>query len=146
LANFTWSWIYDGYAHHDAWFAEAAARLRAAESRATLCLALALGGGLEPFARRVDVPPVVRRPRRSAEAIRAELRLGARDPRPLVLVTFGGFGDALDLGEAAARNPSLRLLVVSARIDKALDNLRAIEPTDALPHHELVAAADCVLG
>jgi hypothetical protein len=36
LANFSWSWIYDGYADQDGWFAEAAARLRAAEAQATL--------------------------------------------------------------------------------------------------------------
>jgi hypothetical protein len=143
LGNFSWSWIYDGYAAHDRWFAVAAARLREAEARATTLLLLQMGGGLEHFPRTLPVAPVVRRPTADRATLRARLPLPA-DERPIVLLSFGGFGGelALELGVP----PDLRALVVSAPVAVESERLRAIEPCDKLPHQDLVAAVDCVVG
>jgi hypothetical protein len=146
LSNFSWSWIYEGYAGRDPWFGWAAAELRGAEGRATACLALEMGGGLEVFGVQVPLPPVGRRPTRPRAELRARLGIDEGDPRPLVLVSFGGFGGELDIEEAAARNRELRLLVVSAPVLRPRPELRSIEPDDELPHQDLVAAADCVIG
>ncbi len=156
MSNFTWSWIYAGYAHHDPWFGRAARALAEAESQATLLLALAMGGGLDPFKRRVEVAPVAFRPTRGRDEIRAALcapsasaafggaaPLDAADPRPIVLASFGGFGGDLDL--AAVAGGAFRLLVVSARAAPSKD-VRAVEPGPSLPHQDLVLAADCVVG
>jgi L-arabinokinase len=145
LGNFSWSWIYEGYAAADPWFAGAAARLRAAEAQADLCLALEMGGGLEVFQRRLALPPVARPPAHDRAEVRAAL-FPDGDDRPLVLLSFGGFGDELDLDEAARRNPGLDLVVVSASVRSSPPNLRVIDPSPALTHPDLVAAADVVLG
>jgi L-arabinokinase len=146
LANFSWSWIYEGYRRHDPWFSEAAERLRAVEGGATLCLALAMGGGLDAFPRRIEVAPVARLPGLPRAEVRRRLGLEETVARPMVLLSFGGFGDQLDLGAAAARSPQLDLVTVSAKIDRALPNLQSVEPSASLTHPDLVAAADCVLG
>ncbi|MSP59755.1 MAG: hypothetical protein EXR72_05325 [Myxococcales bacterium] len=149
LGNFSWSWIYEGYAAHDPWFASAAARLAEAESRATCFLELAMGGGLDPFPHRHPIAPVVRRPTQSRDAARARLPFadGAHDDlRPIVLLSFGGFGAELDLARVGARCRDLRLLVVSSPLGEPRENVRAIEPSDELQHQDLVAAVDCVIG
>ena len=156
LGNFSWSWIYDGYAASDPWFAGAARALAEAEAQATRFLALAMGGGLEVFPRRWELPPVARRPTRGRAEARRMLPFACDakggDPRPIVLVSFGGFGGDLDLA-AAGRQDDLRLLVVAAAIpersppsESVSNNLRSVLPTDELPHQDLVLAADCVIG
>jgi UDP:flavonoid glycosyltransferase YjiC (YdhE family) len=147
ISNFTWSWIYEGYADREPWFGWAAGALRRAEAQATACLALEMGGGLEVFGVRVPMPPVGRRPTRPRAELRARLGFSdERDARPVVLVSFGGFGGELDIEEAAARNRDLRLLVVSAPVARPRPELRSIEPDEELPHQDLIAAADCVIG
>lgn len=156
LSNFTWSWIYDGYAQANA-LAGGAARLAAAEAQATCFLELEGGGGLEVFAKREVIAPVALPVRRSLEEVRARLGWERDDRRPLVLVSFGGFGAELRVAEAAARNPELRLLLVGAPLDAGSSpgNVRSIMPAEpdglddperAPTHPELVAAADCVIG
>lgn len=137
LGNFSWSWIYQG---HD--FSDEAGELARAESQATLFGVLEMGGGLEVFPRRVELPPVARRPLADRATIRAQLPFPA-DDRPLVLLSFGGFGDEFPLGAIAS--PRHKLLVVSAPVRES-DDVKSIRPTPSLPHHELVAAADCVIG
>ena len=109
----------------------------------------------------------MRRPSPAFEgpAGRARLRrhLGIPDdePRPVVLVSFGGFGAELALRQAAADNTALRLLLVSGPPDLALPHARSVEPGEGvrpahlapapaseipLTHPDLVAAADCVIG
>jgi hypothetical protein len=141
MANFSWSWIYDGFAAADPWFAVAAAQLREAESRATLLLELEMGGGLDSFPRRRPIAPVARPLSRPREAIRAAL--GIEKKSPIVLFSLGGFGDDFEVELQGARH---QLLVTSVKLTRPPPGVRPIEPSDQLPHHELVAAADCLLG
>jgi len=145
LGNFTWSWIYDGYAHHHPDFARAAAALRPLEAQADLFLALEGGGGLEHLPRVVPVAPVYRRPRLDRAAARRRLGLEAVDAT-VVLASFGGFGGALDLAHAAAHNPGLFLLVVGGPSGLAPGRALSVEPDADLTHPDLMAACDCVLG
>lgn len=146
LSNFSWSWIYQGYAHHDPAFAAAAAVLAAAEARCTRMLALAGGGGLEHCGQVVPIAPVVRRPRLPGAEVRRRLGLDDGDGRPLALLSFGGFGDELDLARIATGVTRLRLLLVSGPPGLRLPHARSIEPDGALTHPDLVAACDCLVG
>lgn len=146
LSNFSWSFIYRAYEERDPWFADAARRLADAEAQCTLFLELAMGAGLAHFPRRRPIAPVARRPTRGRAAIRADLGLDEGDPRPVVVVSFGGFGGELDLRTAAAANPDLRLLVVGAAVEGVGDRLRAVIPDERCPHQDLTLAADCLLG
>jgi UDP:flavonoid glycosyltransferase YjiC (YdhE family) len=145
--NFSWSWIYDGLAGADPFFAAAAARLRAAEGEATQFLALDFGGGLDVFPRRTPIAPLAPAPTMTRAAARARLPFAdADDARPIVLVSFGGFGRELQLD--ARTDGRHRLLVLAAPLAASLerDDLRAFHLDGTLPHADLVAAVDCVIS
>ncbi|MCK6552234.1 hypothetical protein L6R52_40765, partial [Myxococcota bacterium] len=89
IGNFDWSFIYRHYAAHDPIFTRAADRFACAYAHATELLRLPFATPMDVFPRAFDAPLLVRRPRRSGALVRAELGL-ASDPRPIVLVTFGG--------------------------------------------------------
>lgn len=148
LGNFSWSWIYQGYAARDPWFEAAAARLAAAEAEATLALELAMGGGMEVFPRRAQVPPIAARVRLSRDEARARLVPGdaPSDPRPIVLASFGGFGGELDLARALARPRASRVVCVGAPGSMPPAAGRFALPGPALSHPEMVLAADCLIG
>ena len=103
IANFTWDWIYDGY-RDDA--ASGVARdMRRLYSSAAIALRLPMAGGfagLESVTR--DVPFVARSSSRSQDEVRRALGLPARaGGKPLVLMSFGGYGVAgLDVSALAA--------------------------------------------
>ncbi len=141
LANFSWSWIYEGFEA----CAALAPHLRAAEERATHFLMLPFGGGLEVFPNREQLPLVSRKPTTTREAARRLLPLPAREERPVVLLSFGGFGDALDLGDAARRNPEFFFVSFAASRVRA-ENLAVLPHDHPYPHQDLVLGADVVLG
>ena len=142
MANFSWSWIYDGFAAVEPFFADAAAFLRQAESQATLLLHLDMGGGLDAFPRHQRIAPVARPLSRPRDAIRATL--GLEKARTFVLFSLGGFGD--DLEVQLQRDRRHQVLVTSVKMQNPPPGVRVIDVTDALPHHELAAAADCLIG
>jgi L-arabinokinase len=142
LANFSWSWIYDGYSDSDPWFAQAAARMREAEARATLLLGLDMGGGLDSFPRQQRIAPVARPLTRSPESVRAAL--GLKKARTFVLFSLGGFGDDFEVELAGAERH--QVVATSVKLPRPPPGVMLVEPSDDLPHHELVAAADCLIG
>jgi len=90
IANFTWDWIYEGYAEELAAAPDLVPILRAAYGRATEAWRLPLGGGFAPCPSVRDHPMIARHARREPAAVRAALGLPAG--RPLALVSFGGHG------------------------------------------------------
>ena len=103
IANFTWDWIYEGY-RDDAAFA-VARDMRRHYSTASIALRLPMAGGfagLESVTR--DIPFVARHSSRSQDAVRGALGLPPRAAgKPLVLMSFGGYGVAdLDVSAIAA--------------------------------------------
>jgi predicted glycosyltransferase len=62
-----------------------------------------------------------------------------------VLLSFGGFGDALDLGDAARRNEDF-FFVSFAPTRVAAKNLAVLAHDHGLPHQDLVLGADVVFG
>jgi hypothetical protein len=103
IANFTWDWIYEGY-RDDAAFA-VARDMRRHYATAATALRLPMAGGfagLESVVR--DIPFVARHSSRSQDEVRGALGLPPRaSGRPLVLMSFGGYGVAgLDVTALAA--------------------------------------------
>lgn len=147
MANFTWSWIYAHYAGQDPFFAEASERLAAAEGLATGLIALPGGGGLEALGDPTPELAVRRLPTRDRAAARALLpRPRPDDPRPVVLVSFGGYGDALDLSEAARANPDFAFVSFAAPASDPPENLRVLPHDHGLPHQDLVLGADALIA
>lgn len=90
LANFTWDWIYEDYARRLGVASALPDAIRSAHARAQEAWRLPMHGGFDGFARVIDVPLVARHAARSAAETREAL--GLPDDRPIVLVSFGGYG------------------------------------------------------
>jgi hypothetical protein len=132
VGNFTWDWIYSIYPAFARVAPHVIPQIRRAYATATLALRLPLHGGFEPMAEVTrDIPFIARRSTRDRTKTRRAL--GLRDDRPVVLVSFGGYGADLPL-EALGRS----------------DRFALIPPVHAPPagfrYEDLVAAADVVVS
>ena len=105
LGNFTWDWIYDGYAESR----DLVNAIGAIYRETTLALRLPMWGGFATMPTVIDLPFVARRSTRDPREIRDALGL-ARDQR-LVLSSFGGYGvQGLNV-EALRRHAGYRILL-----------------------------------
>jgi UDP:flavonoid glycosyltransferase YjiC (YdhE family) len=95
IGNFTWDWIYAGYADAPA---ELLRATRDAYAQASLGLRLPMSAGFETLASRTrDIPFVARQSQREPRDVR--LTLGIPDDKPMVLTSFGAYGlKGLDMG------------------------------------------------
>jgi hypothetical protein len=153
IANFTWDWIYDGYRNDAA--AEVAREIRRLYSSATLALRLPMAGGFGGMERVTrDIPFVARHSSRTPDDVRGALGLPPRATgKPLVLMSFGGYGVAgLDVSALAALQD-----YTIATTDSPSNN-NVISPTtgllylserqiydSGLRYEDLVRAADVVV-
>jgi len=148
VENFTWDWIYQGYAAEDVrmaqhaayladWFAQADYRVQTAPARA------------QPA--QLHTAPVSRRARTPAQQIRAQLGVppGAR----LVMLTMGGVRWQYNCLDRLANFGSVYFVIPGA--DEALAASQKAPYPDSLlllPHHseyfhpDLVNASDAVVG
>jgi L-arabinokinase len=91
IGNFTWDWIYEGYEESAA--TNLVSEIRRAYATAALALRLPMSGGfqgLEPITQ--DIPFIARRSRWERSEVRKAL--GLPIDKPLVLISFGGYGVA----------------------------------------------------
>jgi hypothetical protein len=130
IGNFTWDWIYEGYATFPREAPGVIQTIRAAYRLATRALRLPMHGGFATIADVVDIPMIARRSTRSRNETRRAL--GIPGDRPFVLASFGGYGLDIPFEEIARR-----------------DHLTVLSPGAALPppleYQDLVAAADVVI-
>jgi hypothetical protein len=146
VENFTWDWIYGGYADAEPGlrpFAEYLAGVFAAADRHVQA---------EPFCRpaagAVRVAPIARRPRRRRSQTRAALGVPADEP--MALVTMGGI--EWDYGELEARGrrggASDPWLVIpgGSREPRTRGRLVLLPHRSRFYHPDLVHAADAVVG
>ena len=91
LSNFTWDWIYEGYAEALGSSApDLVPRIQEAYRTARTAWRLPMHGGFETFDRIVDLPLVARHATHERHVVRD--RLGLPADLPLVLSSFGGYG------------------------------------------------------
>lgn len=91
LANFTWDWIYEGYPEQLATAPDLVPTLRRAYACASLALRLPMAGGFAAMQQVTrDIPLIARRSRRDPADVRKAL--GLPEHKPLVLLSFGGYG------------------------------------------------------
>lgn len=91
LSNFTWDWIYEGYASSfTARAPEVLPAIRDAYARAAEGWRLPLHGGFATVPHVSDLPYVARHARHAREAVFETLKIDAG--RPLALSSFGGYG------------------------------------------------------
>jgi L-arabinokinase len=90
VSNFTWDWIYAGYAEQLSLGPEVIPTIQRAYGHALAGWRLPMHGGFDAVPRIIDVPFVARHARHGREETRRRLELPAE--AMLVLPTFGGYG------------------------------------------------------
>jgi L-arabinokinase len=100
ISNFTWDWIYGDYPRMR--LAPALLpTIRSAYAKAYLGLRLPMAGGFQTFSNVRDIPLIARHATKSREQVCKALGIPAN--KPIVLVSFGGYGLAsLDTAPLAA--------------------------------------------
>ncbi|MGE0866674.1 MAG: hypothetical protein AB7P34_22455 [Vicinamibacterales bacterium] len=132
LGNFTWDWIYSGYAGS----ADLVGRIGDIYRQTTVALRLPMWGGFATMPQVIDLPFVARRSARDPHEVRNTLGL-PRDAR-LVLVSFGGYGlEGLDV--AALRRIDGYRILLPGDIDEAAMY------AGGLRYEDLVRAVDVVV-
>ena len=153
IGNFTWDWIYDAY--RQASTLELVRDIRQAYRNATRVLRLPMAGGfegLEPIAR--DIPFIARRSGRDTDEVRQMLNLPRRgDGKPLVLMSFGGYGvsglDTAALGRLKDYTVATTDIPAQEHTIQPAPGLLYISEHDlygrGLRYEDLVRAADVVV-
>lgn len=151
LGNFTWDWIYAGYAGG----ADVAQDIGRIYSSTTLALRLPMWGGFETMPSIRDIPFIARRSARDPADVRKAFGLPV-DER-LVLVSFGGYGlDRIDL-DALSRLEGYRAIIGTSTpfgpdrspIGPSLGSVIAFDETAMYErgyrYEDLVSAVDVVV-
>jgi hypothetical protein len=163
VSNFTWDWIYEGYAEEIADAPNLLPSIRNAYRAADAAWRLPMHGGFATFETIVDLAFVARHSRRSGQDVRATLRLPA--DAPLALMSFGGYGlsdldrdrlDCLDryevvttereLGRSTARR-GVHVISESLIYESSLryeDLVHAVDVVVTKPGYGIIA--ECVAG
>jgi len=143
VENFTWDWIYAGYAEQhpglrpfidylETLFSEADYHVQTAP----IC---------RPAACDCQTAPVARKPRTSREDIRRQLQIGG-DER-MILVTMGGISGE-DVGLQPLRRAREWVFVLPGYADTLVvdGNLRLLAANSGIYHPDLIHASDAVIG
>lgn len=148
LANFSWDWIYDDFIADFPAYAALPPALARRYAEADAVWRLPMPGGFETVRTVLDFPWVARRSRRARQEVRG--LIGAGDDRPLVLISFGGYGVAgmtLAHHEGAPYRLVLSGGAEHAPVDAPADVLRVDRGTLealGLRYEDLVKACDIV--
>jgi hypothetical protein len=132
IGNFTWDWIYCAYAAFEATASGVIERIADAYSHATHALRLPMHGGFAPMASvTTDIPFIARHATREPSDTRR--RLNITSDRPVVLVSFGGYGLQASSYHATAEAQGLTLVHFERN------------PPPGVSYPDIVAAADVVV-
>lgn len=154
LANFSWDWIYEGYPELLPEAPDLLPSIRRAYSSACLALQLPMPGGFDCFKEVVSIPLVARHATVPVADVRR--RFDLPDDRPVVLLSFGGYGlqgfDLRRFDEAAGHGRYVLLTTdqVGARVvegtgSSAVRLLQEREVYEAgFRYEDLVRAVDVV--
>jgi L-arabinokinase len=146
VANFSWDWIAAGYAANDPRWSPIASHYAGAYASAECVYRLPLHSDFAAFGEIVDVPFVVNRSAKSPAACREALGVAPDDARPLVLVSFGGFGVGRVAGGANEDLSAYRFAMIGETPAGIAGEWTALPSPSPLPHEDLMQACDAVMG
>jgi L-arabinokinase len=146
LGNFSWDWIYEPYVQGRTEGQDLLRALRRSYRQADLLLRMPLHGDMSVFPHIEDIPHVVRRS--AGDPARVRRMLGVTDEtRPLVLVSFGGFGPVSSPGSSPRPDPGDFRFVVPGESLSGIPQDAVRLPVDHhIPHEDLVSACDAVIS
>jgi UDP:flavonoid glycosyltransferase YjiC (YdhE family) len=143
IENFTWDWIYDGYAAHGEQMAVHVDYLRDIFHGASCHIQT------EPVCayRKADLvtPPVCRKARTSPKHIRKQLAIPV--DKKVILITMGGIEMQYDFTEALRLLPDVYFVIPGgSHLTELTDNLVLLPHHSDFYHPDLVNASDGVVG
>ncbi|MDY6952704.1 MAG: hypothetical protein SWE60_14430 [Thermodesulfobacteriota bacterium] len=143
VENFTWDWIYQGYADRDKEMGRHIAYLQSVYALADHHIQT------EPVCchRHADLltPPVSREPRTPRETIRKRLRLSL--DKEVVLITMGGIEERYRSIRELTGQPHVTFLIPGgSQAVASVDNLVLFPHHSDFYHPDLVHASDAVIG
>lgn len=146
LGNFSWDWIYEPYTETYPRYAGLVDAIREEYGAAGLLLRLPFSAPMKAFGRKKDIPLIARASEFSREEARA--RLGLPRGKPVILLSFGGFG----LGDEYYRNLAADnnyCWIASERVGADVANILNFRREElagqGLGYPDLVRAADAVV-
>lgn len=144
IENFTWDWIYRGYADRYPEMTEHADYLTSIYAAADLHLQCQ--PACRPTLGAIATTPVSRKNREDAEIVRD--RLGAQHGRKLVLITMGGTPHHLPFLQALGHRWSdvYFLIAGPTKLPSLPENVQQLSSDSFVHHPDLVRAADAVIG
>jgi L-arabinokinase len=146
VSNFSWDWILAGYADREPRLRPVVERYAEAYAKAECVFRLPMHGDLSAFPTIVDVPLLTRLPRRPRGAVRRQLGI-ADDPEiSVVLISFGGFGSDAVTAFDDAELDGYAFLTFEEKPKGFRGDWRRLPVPSPVPHEELVAACDAVIG
>lgn len=146
IANFGWDWILEPYAGLESGFAPIVERYRRAYGEAEVLFRLPFSGAFPAFREIRDAPLLAHRSGRKRDEVLAHVALAADDERPVVLVSFGGFGSGEIDAESWDDLRGYRFLGHTAAPAGFPAPWTTLPRQGALEHEDLVAACDVVVG
>ncbi|MBN2125777.1 MAG: hypothetical protein JW821_15880 [Deltaproteobacteria bacterium] len=143
IENFTWDWIYGGYAGKPEGLGRHAAFLKGLFEKADFHIQTA------PACRRnapdLIIRPVCRKPRDSRWKTRE--RLGIPREAPLVLITMGGIPDRFPFLRKLEDHPDVRFIIAGASENmETRGRLLLLPSRSEYFHPDLIRASDAVIG
>jgi L-arabinokinase len=146
VSNFSWDWILAGYADREPRLRPVVKRYAEAYGKADCVFRLPMHGDLGAFPVIVDVPLLTRRPRLPRALVRRRLGFTNDDGLPVVLISFGGFGSGPLSAFDAPGLEGYLFLAFEEKPEGFRGDWRRLAVPSPIPHEELVAACDAVIG
>jgi len=144
MTHFTWDWVYEYYVERVPAFAPIIASIRASYGKATLALQMPFAHDFGHFRHVEPLPLVVNAPTQSREATRAQWGAGSGDK--VALISMGGHGWRGDVARIAQRDDWRFWVMPQVWPQVAHLPHCALIPSDTPDYHNLIAAADVVVG
>ncbi|MGE4607215.1 MAG: hypothetical protein AAEJ52_10775 [Myxococcota bacterium] len=146
VGNFGWDWILDAYTAAEPRWSPIVERHRAAYSTADHLYRLPLADDMSAFPYITDVPLLVNRSRLDVGECRRAAGIAANEQRRIVLVSFGGLGPSAVAANADTDLDGYLFVGIGPRPSGFGGEWLDVTSPVAIPHEQLICAADAVLG
>ncbi len=145
VGNFGWDWILDAYTEAEPRWSPIVERYRAAYATADQLFRLPLAGDMSAFSQITDVPLLVNRSALDFDESRRALGIATTEQRRIVLVSFGGLGQIAACADANTDLDDYLFIGIGPR-PSGFPGAWLDVADPAIPHEQLICAADAVLG
>ncbi len=146
VANFGWDWILDEYTADEPRWAPIVSRHREAYATADHLFRLPLCEEMSSFPRVTDAPLLVNRSRLDVDGCRRVVGIDPNESRRVVLVSFGGLGEAQIAGTTDTDLDDYLFVGIGPRPAGFGGRWLRVASSPAIPHEQLICAADAVIG